>query len=170
MNDNEQRFESLTQLLKLKQHEVPPPGYFNGFSSQVISAIQQQRSPVRKSSVSSSPQWLVNFLSIFDSRPGLVGGLATSMVLFLVLGVVLADHSDNEMASGYSSDASFQGASPLASATIPTEMAAADQNSSGGIAVSTNPVISLQPNSALFGPDSSMFQMASYAPAGAGNH
>jgi len=170
MNDNEQRFESLTQLLKLKQHEIPPPGYFNGFSSQVISAIQEQRSPSRNSSVSSIPEWLSKILSVFDSRPGLVGGLATSMVLFLVLGVVLADHSDNEVAAGYSSDVSFQSSSPLASAAMPSEMAPADQNNSGGIAVSTNPVTSLQPSSALFGPDNSLFQMASYAPPGSGGH
>ena len=73
------------------------------------------------------------------------------MVLFLVLGVVLADHSDNEVAAGYPSDVSFQSSSPLASAAIPSEMASADQNNSGGIAVSTNPVTSLQPSSALFG-------------------
>ncbi len=170
MNEHEQRFESLTQLLRLKQHEVPPPGYFNGFSRQVISAIHEQQSSTRKSSASSAPQWLANFLSIFDSRPGLVGGLATSMVLFLVLGVVLADHSDNEVAADYASDASLQSSSPLASAALPSELASADQNNSGGIAVSTNPVTSLQPSSAFFGADNSLFQMASYAPAGAGSH
>ncbi len=170
MNEHEQRFESVTQLLKLKQHEVPPPGYFNGFSRQVISAIHEQQSASRKSPARSTSEWLTRFLSIFDSRPGLVGGLATSMVLFLVLGVVLADHSDNEIAAGYATDASLPGSSPLASAAMPSELASADQNNSGGIAVSTNPVTSLQPSSALFGPDNSLFQMASYAPAGAGGH
>ena len=39
MNKNEDNFETLKQLLKLKQHEVPPPGYFNNFSDQILSLI-----------------------------------------------------------------------------------------------------------------------------------
>ena len=164
MNESEQRFDDLRQLLKLKQHEIPPPGYFHGFSSQVISAIQEDLRVSSKPQNSSSPSWLSRFFASFDSRPGLVGGLATSMVLFLVLGIVLADHSDTEMAANYSVDANIQpSSSPLA------ELSAPDQ-SGGGIAVSTNPPSSLQPASSIFGQDNSLFQMASYAPVGAAGH
>ncbi len=162
MNESEQQFDNLRQLLKLKQHEIPPPGYFAGFSSQIISSIQEERAASRPTQSSTSPSWLTQFLSVFDSRPGLLGGLATSMVLFLVLGIVLADHSDNEISANYATDAAMQPSSPLASAAIPAEMPSVnDQTSSGGITVSTNPVTSLQPASSLFGPDNSLFQMAS---------
>ncbi len=40
MNENEQNFDELKRLLKLKRHEVPPPGYFNNFSGEVISRIR----------------------------------------------------------------------------------------------------------------------------------
>ena len=170
MNESEQQFDSLRQLLKLKQHEIPPPGYFSGFSSQIISSIREDRqvsSPARSSSV---PSWLAGFLSAFDSRPGVLGGLATSMVLFLVLGIVLADHSDSQVSSIYTTDATMQPASPLAQASLPSEMSGNDLATSGGITVSTNPVTSLQPASSLFGQDNSLFQKASYAPVGAASH
>ena len=169
MNESEQRFDNLRQLLKLKQHEIPPPGYFAGFSSQIISSIQEERVASRPTQTFSSPSWLTQFLSVFDSRPGLLGGLATSMVLFLVLGIVLADHSDNEISANYTTDASMQPSSPLASVTA--EMSGNDQGSSGGITVSTNPVTSLQPASSLFGQDNnSPFQLANYAPVGSASH
>jgi hypothetical protein len=92
------------------------------------------------------------------------------MVLFLVLGIVLADHSDNEIAANYSADANIQPSSPtLASATLPSELSSPDQGTSGGIAVSTNPIASLQPASSIFGQDNSLFQTASYAPSAVGH-
>src|SRR5580692_2689712 len=80
MNDSEQNFEDLKQLLKLKRYEIPPPGYFNNFSGQVISAIREERTGSVASRVNPQTSWLVRFLSIFDSRPGLMGGLATSLM------------------------------------------------------------------------------------------
>jgi hypothetical protein len=171
MNESEQRFDNLRQLLKLKQHEIPPPGYFAGFSSQIISSIQEERAISRPTQTFSSPSWLTQFLSVFDSRPGLLGGLATSMVLFLVLGIVLADHSDNEISANYATDTAMQPSSPLASANVPAEMPGNDQASSGGITMSTNPVTSLQPTTSLFGQDNNYpFQLANYATAGSASH
>ncbi len=40
MNENNKNFDELKRLLKLKRHEIPPPGYFNNFSGEVISRIR----------------------------------------------------------------------------------------------------------------------------------
>jgi hypothetical protein len=170
MNESEQQFDNLRQLLKLKQHEIPPPGYFAGFSSQIISSIQDDRQALIANRSSSIPSWLAGFLSAFDSRPGVLGGLATSMVLFLVLGIVLADHSDNQISSMYTADTAMQPASPLAPASLTAEMPGNEQAVAGGITVSTNPVTSLQPPSSFFGQDNSLFQPVSYAQVGSANH
>jgi hypothetical protein len=170
MNDSEQNFEELKQLLKLKRHEIPPPGYFNNFSNQVISAIREERTGNTVSRTNPQASWLMRFLGVFDSRPGLVGGLATSLMLLLVFGVVLADHSDTDPGApsvfAPQVPQTAQSSSPLASATMSADIASADSGSTGGITVSTNPLSSLQPAAALFGQPNPMFQNASFSLAG----
>jgi hypothetical protein len=173
MNNSEQNFEELRQLLKLKRHEVPPPGYFNNFSSQVLSAIREDRAGGVAGRLNTEAFWVMRLLSIFDSRPGLVGGLATSLVLLLVFGVVLADHSDSDLASPTvfaPQAATANQSSPLASAAMPTPDLASADPSPTGIVVSTNPAASLQPAPSLFGQQSPLFETASFSVAGSPAH
>ena len=68
MNQNDNNFEDLKRLLKLKQHEVPPPGYFNDFSGQVVSRIRAGEAGGSRSLIEqleSSAPLVVNFLRIF---------------------------------------------------------------------------------------------------------
>jgi len=166
MNQNEQNFYELKMLLKLKQHEIPPPGYFNNFSGQVIARIQAGESGVRRSFIerleSHSP-WVANFLRVFETRPGLVGGFATSLCLLLVLVAVFADRPDGASKNLLTVSPPATDSS-VASMAAPSLLAASDS----GIVASTNPVTSLQPVATLFGlPNSgSLFQPASFAPAG----
>ncbi len=170
MNQNEQtNFEDLKKLLKFKQHEVPPPGYFNHFSDQVISRIRAGEAGGPKTfteRLEAEAPWAVNFLHLFETRPGLIGGFATSLCLLLVLVVVFAERSDvssNNLLTV--SQPSASGDTAVASMSATPLVAASD---SSGIVASTNPVTSLQPAATLFGQagGSPLFQNASFAPVG----
>lgn len=171
MNQQDQNFEQIKKLLKLKQHEVPPPGYFNKFSGEVISRIragEAARSESFLDRLQSEAPWLVNFLRVFETRPGVVGGFATSLCLLLLLTVVFAEHSDGIPKNFLTvSEPVSPAVAPVASVSASPLVASAD-SSSGGIVVSTNPVTSLQPVATLFGQSASpsLFQPASFAPAG----
>jgi|SRR5450756_19273 len=168
MNQSENNFKDLKNLLKLKRHEVPPPGFFNQFSDGVIARIREGESRGAGSfaeRLNDSAPWLVRFLRIFEAKPGVIGGFATSLCLLLLFGVVLAERSESgpqNILTASSGQADSLVSSPsLASATTP-EFGSAD----GGIAISTN--ASLQPVASVFGQPSgaaSLFQSASFAPA-----
>ena len=168
MNESENNFKDLKHLLKLKRHEVPPPGFFNNFSDSVIDRIRAGEDRTAGSLVArlnDTAPWLVSFLRIFEAKPGVIGGFATSLCLLLLFGVVLAERSESgpqsimNMAS--SQNASVASAPALASSAMP-EFASASE---GGISISTN--ASLRPVATLFGQASgasSLFQPASFAP------
>jgi hypothetical protein len=169
MNQNENNFEDLKRLLKLKQHEVPPPGYFNHFSGQVISRIRAGEAGGSQNyteSLQPNAPWLMSFFRIFETRPGLIGGFATSLCLLLLLVVVFSDRPDGTSKNLLAvSEPTAAAASSVASMTAPALVAAPD---SSGIVASTNPVTSLQPVATLFGQPASatLFQPASFAPVG----
>jgi hypothetical protein len=160
MSESEHNFQDVKQLLKLKRHEVPPPGYFNNFSSQVISRIRagEQESATFAEKVQGN-SWLHNLLHIFDARPGVIGGLATSACLLVVFGLVLSEHPDSN-AGGFAANAqtpqvfASNGQSGNAPEGVPAAPAMVDPLaavSTTGITLSTNPVTSLQPVASLFG-------------------
>jgi hypothetical protein len=170
MNENQQNFDELQRILKLKQHEVPPPGYFNGFSDQVVSRIRAGEAGQGGSlleRLEHQAPWLVNFIRVFENRPGLVGGFATSLCLLLVLGVVFAEYA--ERSTGKVLEITEVAGQPAGHslATLAATVPSALPTASGGIVASTNPVTSLQPVATMFGhPGASpLFQSAGFAPA-----
>ena len=169
MNENENNFTTLKQLFKLKQHEIPPPGYFHNFSGQIISRIRAGEAGGQQTfteQLQSTAPWLVNFLQIFETKPGMIGAFATSLCLLLVGAVFFAERSD-------SAPKNFQVMADNAPAAIPSVLPApstpmlAAADATTGIAVSTNPVLSLQPATTMFGQQNPLFQSASFGP---GNH
>lgn len=162
LNDN--NFGELKKLLKLKQHEVPPPGYFGRFSDSVVSRIQAGET--------GGPQgWLENFegswflraLQLFQARPGMVGGMATTLCLLLLVGVVMADRPDG--ASAVSDMTSIQAPSTGGSPMESTVALAPAENS--GMVVNTNQLVSLQASPALFGSQQNpLFQPVAFMPSG----
>ena len=168
MNQKENNFEDLKRLLKLKQHEVPPPGYFNHFSDHVVSRIRAGEAGGSRSmmeQLESSAPWVVNFLRIFETRPGVVGAFATSLCLLLVLVVVFAERADRASKTLLTISEPAAAGSAVASMASPSLMVASE---SSGIVASTNPVTSLQPVATMFGQPTSgsIFQQASFAPVG----
>jgi len=159
MNESNQNFNELKRLLKLKRHEVPPPGYFNNFSGAVISRI---RAGEAGGSESLRASWLMRLLHIFETKPGVMGGLATSLCLVLLIGVVLADRPDSMPTDVLAGVQPAADSAPTLAAVVPAAM-----TDNSGIAISTNPIVSLQPVATLFGQQQNpLFQSASFAPAG----
>jgi len=167
MNEKQDNFEDLKQLLKFKRHEIPPPGYFNNFSDQVVSRIRAGEAGGGRTimdRIESEAPWVINFLHIFETRPGVIGAFATIVCLLLVSVVVFSERADQAARAQLAiSEATTPVGSPMASMTAPALVAASD---STGIVASTNPVTSLQPVATLFGQpgSSTLFQQANFAP------
>jgi hypothetical protein len=164
MNENEQNFDGLKKLLKLKQHEIPPPGYFNSFSDKVAARIRAGEISTRGSAyerIQSNSPWLAKFIAIFEVRPSLIGATATGLCLLLMLGVALTAKTE-KAASGITAalvpDAADAAAPVMSLASVTAPLLA---DAGGGIQISTNPV-SLQPMSAVFGQPSPLFQSVSF--------
>lgn len=139
MSENDNNFETLRRLLALKQHEVPPPGYFEGFSGMVIARI-------RAGETGDPLPWLLRFLQAFEARPALPVALASGMCMMLLYGIVSVEQ--NPGVSSVLSE-STQGASVFPVATTTPQM-----NSSGplyAIASDTNSPIDLSSSPSLFG-------------------
>jgi len=171
MNQNEHNFDDLKKLLKLKQHEVPPPGYFNNFSGQVISRIragEAGRSQSFTERLQVEAPWAMSIFRIFETRPGLIGGFATSLCLLLVLAVVFAERSEHSSQNLLAISAEPAAASVGNSVTAMTAPTLATGSDNSGIVASTNPVTSLQPTATLFGQEggSTLFQPASFMATG----
>jgi hypothetical protein len=167
MNETEQNFEHLKKLLKLKQHEVPPPGYFHHFSGQVVARIRAgEAAKAKRHEMGDS--WLAGLLRIFDTKPGLVGGFATSLCLLLLLTVVFAERAEQAPKNIFATAEAESAAAPTAASPTANTPMLATASVTGGIAVSTNPVTSIQPVATMFGQPASagLFQQASFAPMG----
>jgi hypothetical protein len=95
MNENEQ-FESLRRLLALKRHEVPPPGYFNRFSGEVIARIRAGEHPSAAAGerLFSQAPWLLRFLQMFEAKPAFASSFASALCLLLLFGIVYAERPD----------------------------------------------------------------------------
>jgi len=160
MKENEQNFRELKKLLKLKRHELPPPGYFNNFSDKVVARIQAGEAANSSSAyerVESSAPWLARFLALFEMKPSVVGAFATGLCLLLVLGVVVTERTENA-ATAVVADVQDSTAPAMSLASVAAPLLA---DGGGGIQISTNPV-SLQPLATFFGQPNPLIQSASF--------
>jgi hypothetical protein len=86
--DNQnQNFEKLQHLLKVKRYEQPPPRFFNDFSGQVTARLRAGETgklDTFEEAVSQSP-WLKQLWRFIEGRPAVSGLFATG-----VCGLILA--------------------------------------------------------------------------------
>lgn len=87
-------FEQLRRLMALKRHEQPPPGYFHGFSREVIVRIKAGE----LGNESESSVWSFGTSSLFqriwatlDARPILAGAFGVAVCGFFVVGALVSD-------------------------------------------------------------------------------
>jgi len=169
MSENQPNFESLRRLLALKRHEVPPPGYFNNFSSQVMARIrvgEDESSTNWLERVFAAMPWLLKWLRGLETKPVFAGGFATTLCLLLVFGAVMAQRP--ESAPEALLQPTSREVTPFAS-TTPAGSTALEQpvNQIMVAENSTNPVINFQsPSPAPFGQIPLNAQFVNYSPSG----
>ncbi len=155
MKESENNFESLHRLMALKRHEIPPPGYFNHFSDQVMARIRAGETEAPERIAGSS--WLLKFFQAFEAKPAFVGAFACSLCLLLLVGIVYAERPDAAAKTAFLASLA-QSSGSLADATSPVITPSSAQS---GLMVSTNPVLSLQPVASLFGQQDALAQPVS---------
>lgn len=103
MSNNTEDFEKLRKLLKLKQHEPPPPGYFNRFSDLVIARIEREGAP--KEPWIETP-WLRRILRTFESSPLVAGLFGSAICALVIFGITAANQGDKNPERAFSPVAS----------------------------------------------------------------
>ena len=97
MENENQDFSQLKKLLALKRHEEPPPGYFNKFSSNVISRIRAERSaeqdPMRK--LESEAPWLMRFWRALEGKPMFGAAFGAAVCGLVLAGILMAEKPVN---------------------------------------------------------------------------
>lgn len=94
-SSTDQDFTQLRRLLRLKQHEQPPPGYFDFLAGSVKTALTREHASLRVEARPATPlRRLVGFLETFQTRPAFTVGLA-GVVCALLVGFVVLSESDD---------------------------------------------------------------------------
>ena len=151
--NNEKDFSSLRQLLALKRHEVPPPGYFEHFSTRVIGRIKageaRGESPFVARLTEEAP-WMLRFMRFFEAKPTMVGGMAAALLVVLAGGIWYSGSDSNDLVASDQTPAvgMSNGGTMATGQPAPQLMTVASSGDSGGLAVTTN--YSLQPVSSVF--------------------
>jgi len=89
MTPEQEDFDALRRMLKLKHYEQPPPGYFNSFSREVVARIQAGEKAVQRQSLEGlfwEAPWLQRLLDSFQARPAFAASFGAA-VCALAIGI-----------------------------------------------------------------------------------
>jgi len=129
MNPEQQNFDQLRRLLKLKRYEQPHPRYFNDFSGQVIARIRVGEGG---QATAGQASWLVKFWSLFEAKPMVPGAIGVALCALLVFVAAYAPEPGPP----------FPGTPTIPSAAVPILNPELVENHATALN-STNPVIQL---------------------------
>jgi len=161
MNEPDKDFKALRTLVSLKRHEVPPPGFFNDFSKDIVMRIRRgdtdNPDPLGTKIHSAAP-WLLRLIQNFQAKPAYAGIFASVLGLLLVGGIVYTDNPGSTPEDLMPPQTAEISASLTAAAmTSPTIMDQAGLASQPSLS-STNPVLNLEPGASAFGGPAAGFQ------------
>lgn len=165
MNESDPNFEPLCKLLSLKKHEVPPPGYFNKFSGQVIGRIRHEEKTRKSDGVFgvlfSEAPWLLKFIQVFEAKPAYAGAFASFLCLLLVGAIVYTNHSDVNV-DPLSGTETAQ-AAPVSSrgGFLPASLLGQAVSQSDAIS-STNPMLNFQAAGSSVDSPNALFQQVNF--------
>jgi hypothetical protein len=97
MNPEQDNFQNVRRLLSLKRYEQPPPGYFEGFSAQVIARVrsgQHLREPSFIEWLVGGAPWMERLRGLFETKPMLAGGFGLAACALLVAGIVHSESAE----------------------------------------------------------------------------
>jgi hypothetical protein len=94
MSTGTEDFEKLRNLMKLKRHEQPPPGYFNGFSTRVLNRLEREGRPGVWDRLGDMFLWLRAGLGLWEKNPVGAGVFGVGFCGLVVSGIALSQYLD----------------------------------------------------------------------------
>lgn len=162
-----EEFARLRQLLALKRHEQPPPGYFQNFSHQVMARINAVEGDAESA-------WLLRLWNYLNARPMFSGLAAAGVCGVLVGGLMLLRAPEPTVANTLLPVGQVLPGLTAPGGTLPTSAAFMEQLAQGGDARpagttaaepnSTNPVAGVLESPSLFFTPKLPVEKASFSP------
>jgi|ERR1019366_8503627 hypothetical protein len=118
MNPDSENFNAVRRLLALKRHEQPPPGYFNNFSSQVISRIKAGEGAEPASSIGrlfAKAGWWQHLVAVLEAKPAFAGAFGAAVCALLISGIVYSENGPTPVSAALMEP---EAGSSLAPATV----------------------------------------------------
>lgn len=158
MTNDDQNFDKLRTLLSLKNHEQPPPGYFNRLPGKILARIEE-------SELASQSTWWEWMVARFDARPILACAYGFTISGLLLMGFRLSQvlQADARAESGAASlGGGWLAAAPDPITTQPGGFLQSKFANPAGLATfsSDEPVVELNTRPASTG---GMFQPVNYS-------
>lgn len=97
--NQDQDFEKLQRLLKLKRHEQPPPRFFNDFSGKVTARLRAGDVGKLESfdDVVAQTPWLQRLWQAIEGKPAISGIFTAAVCGLIVAGIFIADKAPSEL-------------------------------------------------------------------------